>query len=302
MRLYEDIQKECGRIEACIKKYGHTSDHNLDWFLECVISKDGKAVFVEFDDGAGLLTHKYEKKWSIWSDPLSSKSQAVDKILEFSEFALTKPIKDVWCIDVSDDIKLSLEKNDNLKIGETYYSLQWPVLDVEKYDPGLSGGHFKEMRNAKNKFYREHGVEILETSKVEKQYLHEIVDKWKANILTREDLVDIYELKYHNTIDNNFRGFLTARVLMVDGRSVGFNAGYEVPNHSGRFAGIIGIHDYSLKDLGTVLWLEDLEWIKRAGYKELDMQGSEDDGGLKLKLQFGAKIERKTDTFSIIKK
>lgn len=88
--------------------------------------------------------------------------------------------------------------------------------------------------------------------------------------------------------------------MVVDGRPVGFNAGYEVPNHPGSFTSIIGIHDYSLKDLGTVLWLEDLEWIKNAGYREFDMQGSEYEWEIKQKTQFGnAVIERKTDTFSI---
>ena len=99
-------------------------------------------------------------------------------------------------------------------------------------------------------------------------------------------------------IKNNFRGFVTSRVMVADGRPVGFNAGYEVPNRPGRFAGIIGLHDYSIKDLGTILWLEDLDWIKNAGYKELDMQGSEPED-LRTKIQFGAIIERKTDTFSI---
>ena len=87
--------------------------------------------------------------------------------------------------------------------------------------------------------------------------------------------------------------------MVADGKPVGFNAGYEVVNRPGRFAGVIGIHDYSIKDLGTILWLEDLGWIKNSGYKELDMQGNEYEWELKQKTQFGAVIERKTDTFSI---
>ena len=51
-----------------------------------------------------------------------------------------------------------------------------------------------------------------------------------------------------------------------------------------------------------MLWLEDLDWIKNTGYKELDMQGDEGGGGLEFKMQFGPKIERKTDTFSIQRK
>ena len=87
--------------------------------------------------------------------------------------------------------------------------------------------------------------------------------------------------------------------MVVDGRPIGFNAGYEVPNMPDRFAGIIGIHDYSFKDLGTILWLEDLDWIKKnTKYKIYDMQGDEG-GGLDSKIRIGGRIERKTDTFSI---
>ena len=77
----------------------------------------------------------------------------------------------------------------------------------------------------------------------------------------------------------------------------------EVVNRPGRLAGIIGIHDYSHKDLGTILWLEDLNWVKDHGYKEMDMQGwEENDNALKFEMRLGGKIDRKTDTFSIIKK
>lgn len=172
---------------------------------------------------------------------------------------------------------------------------------MSKYDSSLPGGNFKEIRNAKNKFYREHQVKILEAKDVSKKDLYKIVDDW-AKEVGRKQKEDVYDLRYRKIIENNFRGFLTARVLVVDDRPVGFNAGYDVPNHPGRFAGIIGIHDYSIKDLGTILWLEDLEWIKNTGYKELDMQGSEYEWELKQKTQFGGVIERKTDTFSIQRK
>ena len=41
--------------------------------------------------------------------------------------------------------------------------------------------------------------------------------------------------------------------------------------------------------------------MKNAGYSEVDLQGSEEDEGLDMKLRFGAKVERKTDTFSLKK-
>ena len=91
-------------------------------------------------------------------------------------------------------------------------------------------------------------------------------------------------------------------MIVVDGRPIGFNAGYGIPNHEKRFAGAIGLHDYSVRDIGIILYLEDLDWVKNAGYKEMDLQWVEYEWEIKVKTQFGAIIERKTDTFSITKK
>lgn len=301
IRIFDDTDKERGRIQACIDKYGWTSDHNLDWFSVSLNDWTGKPVFVEFEDGSGLLAHKYPTEWSIWSDPLCERGESADKIIEFSEGVLNERIKRIWCMDVSDDIRPQIIAKEILKIGEVDYSLFWPVLKMTEYDSSLSGSHFKEMRNAKNKFYKEHRVTTVSPTAIEKELLRKIINDWKDIILKKQKEEDICYLKYQKVVEEGFKGFLTARVFVVDGRPVGFNAGYEVPNNRGRFAGIIGIHDYSLNDQGTMLWLEDLDWVKSAGYKEMDMQGSEDDGGLKLKLRFGAKIDRKTNTFWLTK-
>lgn len=299
IKIYDDVEAERDRIQSCIGKYGWTSDHNLDWFIDAGTGDRFYPAFVEFEDGAGLLVSKGEREWRIWSDPLTEKNSVPGRILEFSEFVLSEGATKVWCDDVSDAIRPALLNMDSvINIGDIYYSLSWPVLNMVLYNPDLPGGHFKEMRNAKNKFYREHKVEILDPMKIKKDILYEIVYDWKEKISLKQTAEDVIYQKYINAISNNFKAFITARVMTVDGKPIGFNAGYEVINFPGRFAGIIGIHNYSLKDLGLILWLEDLEWIKNTGYKELDMQGSEDnDGGLKLKQSFGAQIERRTDTF-----
>ena len=300
MEFYENIEAERDRIKASIKKFGHTSDHNLDWWACSAISLDSVPTFVQWPDGSGLLAHHSKNEWRIWSDPVSAEENMVGRIEEFGlEIFKDKNIEVLWCGDVSDKIYSELKNRRLLKVDDVYYSLEWPVLDMLKYDASLSGGHFKGMRNAKNKFYREHKVEVLQANRVEKNLLHTVVDEWK-NVALKKQKEDVYDLKYHKAIDNDFKGFLTARVLVVDDRPVGFNAGYEVVNSPNKFAGIIGINDYSINDLGLILWLEDLGWIKNAGYKKLDMQGDEG-GGLQFKMQFNPVIERKTDTFSIRK-
>ena len=300
MKIYENIENERERIQGCIQKFGWTSDHNLDWFSVALNRPDGKPAFVELDDGTGILFHKYSREWQIWSDPLCDKNLGADKITEFAKFGLNQNMDSVWCNYISDGIYPLLKSKNELVLDKIDYSLDWPVLDMEQFDLALPGGHFKDIRNARNKFNREHKVEVVDFEKSHSDSLHDVVNNWKNTL--KEEEKYIYDFWYHNAINHNFRGFKTARILIVDGKPVGFNAGYEVVNNPQRFAGIMGIHDYSLTDLGLMLWLEDLEWIKKAGYKALDMQGSEDDGGLKFKMQFNPVIERKTDTFSVEKK
>jgi len=301
MKFYENIETERGQIESSIKKFGHTSDHNLDWWACSIISPDGVPVFVEWPDGSGLLTHRYPDKWRIWSDPLSHEADMAKRIEEFAlETFKDKKIKELWCDDVSDKIYPKLKNTAGVKSNDIFYSLMWPVLDMDKYDPNLPGGHFKEIRNSRSKFYREHKAEVLNADDFTSDSLIKIVNDWLKEV-TKKQKEDVYDLRYRLVIKNGFKGFSTARVMVVDDRPVGFNAGYEVPNHIGRFTSVIGLHDYSVKDLGTVLYLEDLNWVKNAGYKEFDLQGTEYDWELKVKTQYGAVIERKTDTFSIQK-
>lgn len=312
MKFYDDIKSERGRIESCIKKFGHTSDHNLDWWACAIITPDAIPVFVQWPDGSGLLTYKCLNEWHVWSDPLSFETEMASRIEELCSVAfqdnkinphthdMSVGVKEIWCDDVADSIYPALKSRQSLKLNDIYYYLLWPVLDMTKYDSTLPGGRFKEIRNARNKFYREHRVEVMDAGDASKEDLYRIVDDWYGEVIKKQNKEDIADLKYRVAIKNNFPGFVTSRVMIVDGRPVGFNAGYEAPNHPGKFAGVIGLHDYSIKDLGTILWLEDLDWIKNAGYKELDMQGSEPED-LRTKTQFGAVIERKTDTFSISK-
>lgn len=285
--------------QKCIKRFGHTSDHNLDWFIDSTITSDGKPVFVQWPDGTGLLAHRYQNEWRIWSDPLCPESEMAERISEFTAKVFEdKDIQKVWCDDVNESIYPALQQK-GLNPEPVYYSLFWPVLDLTKFDPTLPGRHFKEMRNAENKFYKEHKLEVADAKEFPKDKLHRMVEKWKESLPQKKE--DIYDSRYHNAIENNFHAFVTARVLIVDDVPVGINAGYDVPNKHGRFAGVIGIHDYSVKDIGVIMYLEDLEWMKNAGYTEVDLQGSEKNEGLEFKLRFGARVERKTDTFSLKK-
>ena len=280
MQILSDIELERNRIELAIKKFGYTPDHNFDWLKNC--SDEGEPGVFIWENNNAIWFYKDDKKtWTIISDPIAP-IEAQGKILEeVSEYILDQD-ENIYFLDVRDRVFNFIKEKYPEKF-KLDYEIIWPVVDMTNWDPELPGGHFKELRNAIHKFHREHESRVLPTSELDKKDLHDIVNRWFFN----RDKVGIVVLpgRYHDMIDNNFGGTKSSRVMLVDGKPVGFNAGWETPNNSSEWSASIGIHDYSVHDLGVALMYEDLVWIKNAGYKTCDLEGS-DASALHFKTQF----------------
>lgn len=299
MNLDNDIDAARATIEKAIRRYGFAPEHNVDWFKYACESYQ-KAIFISWPDGTGLMTHKEKKEWYTFSEPLAPSDLKGKRIAEFAKFALGEPLIKKVVTEARTDTRREILKSlpPSLKARSINYTLNWPVMNMEKFDSALPGGHFKSLRNAKNKFYKEHRVEIKGAKLVDKEILGEIVDTWAK---MRKGSDRVYKYSYINAVNGEFAGLKSARVMFADGRPVGFNAGWDIPNSNQYYAGI-GTHDYSVKDLGLMLYLEDLEWIKNAGYKSADMGGVEKGGPLNFKNQFLPESWYKTFLFSIVKR
>jgi hypothetical protein len=178
------------------------------------------------------------------------------------------------------------------------FTLTWPIMNMKTFDLALPGGHYKYLRKEKNRFYREHIVTVRDAKTIEdKVILRRIIDEWRKK-RTAPDRAWYGE--YYNIIEGNFAGTATARVFFVDDKAVGINAGWMIPN-SDRFYGAIGLHNYSVPNLGSMLYLEDLEYLKTHGYGEVDMGGSWH-GLLEFKKEFLPESYYKTHVFSVVRK
>ncbi len=297
MKIIEDPEIERDLIESSIKKYGSTPDHNFDWFLYC--AEDAKPKIFYLENGSCILAYRNADKneWSLFSDPIAA-PDAHKKIIEETVDFIFKQnnISKISFLDARERV-FEFIKSSGFGNFELEYELVWPVLNMQKFDSDLPGGHFKTIRNAKNKFYREHKVEIAEANSVDKNLLYDLVDRWNKN-RTEADIEELFPNRYRNMIDGKFRGTKSARVMIIDGVVAGLNAGWNTPNTPDDYSAAIGIHDFSVKDLGLALLLEDLEWIKKAGYKTCDLEGSEPEA-LKFKMQFLPERTYKTYTFFI---
>lgn len=298
MRFIKNPDKERELLENCISKYGYVPDHNFDWLMYC--ADEGEPRAAVWDEEYLVWCYQNKNEWIVVSDPIVPKGKQGEILGELAANIFSAGASKIRFLDLREGPRHIVRSLHPDGYGFDY-EIVWPVVDMNLFDPKLAGGHLKSIRNALNKFNREHSVKITPTDGVDKKDLHGIVERWLDN-RTRAGIEELVPKRYHNMIDGNFRGTKSARVMVVNGQPVGFNAGWETPNADKEWAAAIGIHDFSVKDLGISLLVEDLEWIKSAGYKTCDLEGS-DPEPLKFKIQFfpNGYSSYKTYTFQIDK-
>ena len=178
------------------------------------------------------------------------------------------------------------------------YSIDYcPVINLEKFDADLSGGDFKGMRYAKNRFYKNHEIEIKDATEVSRDLLLNLLSVWSKH-RTAQDTV--WAPDYVKFIENKFSGCDIKRALFIDGTLRGLSAGWRIPNSEGYYI-YLDIHDYSDEYLGEFVSLDHILEAKKMGFKSLDFGGS-DKPLLNFKIKFHPEYIYKTYNFSITDK
>ncbi len=287
-------------LEA-IRKYGYAPEHNVDWFL-CYGNANQTSVFVSWPDDTGIMAKKEPQVWHLFSEPLAPACERGKCVADLAEHMLQDERIEKIVIEARTETREEILNAlpPHLKSRSIEYTLTWPIMDMDMFDPKLPGRHFKSMRKEYHTFYRDHAIEVVDAATLDKNVLHGMVNRWEA-ALREKKTPDIRPDQYHRLVDANFRGTKTARAMVVDGAPVGFNAGWEVPN-SKTFYTAVGIHDYSLPELGIILYLEDLLWLKQHGYKMVDTGGVDAGGPLEFKNKFLPVSWYETHVFSIVRK
>ena len=303
LSFFEDTVKAEPEISAMIKEFGWAPEHNYHWYqyYQHYYNPPQKNIYAH--NGRGGLFAAYDEEedaYYVNFDPMAPPEDRIPLLLEYITHIFTgTSAKKIWFQLMMDDRrKLSRALPPAYACKPIYFTIVWPVYDLALFDPALPGGHYKAMRKEMHKFYREHAVEVADAKTFpDRAALHALVENWKKGRFHHDKaMIGVY----HAMIDANFLGTDEARIFVVDGKAVGFNAGWMIPN-SDRFYGAIGIHDYSIDDLGTMLYLEDMVWLKKRGYREVDMGGSET-SALPFKKKFCPQSFYKSAIFSVVKK
>ncbi len=280
-----------------VKSFGHAPEHNVHHYLCETIGCGGHPEAFVLPTGESLWAAKYDDEYFTFSEPVTSDARKAPLLLAGIEHMFSLPgIKKV-VLELHDSSREALLGilPKTLRAIKPRYILHWPLFDIHSYDSQLGGKKFKKLRNTLNRFRATHQLAVVPTSSVAREDLINVVRAWNGN-RNRNDYA--YTAAYERHIQEGFPAALSARAMLVDGRVVGFNAGWEVPNRPGLYYASIGLHDYSIEGLGVAMYVEDFDWIKAHGYTVADLAGTEGNC-TNFKKQFGPKSFYRSTIFAI---
>lgn len=295
--------------QQTIAAYGYAPEHNFSWYLFCggeyessrrIAEKKERNVFVRFEEGFGLLT-KEDKGgiYSVFSEPLAPPGHRASVLQEYAQYALQSLLAKKVVLDIEsqtrENLLAILPSHLRALRPSLAYTLVSPVVNIDKFDYGLSGKRNKLLRYTKNRFFREHAVEIKDAREIEKNHLYDVVERWKKS---RHAHGRVAAERYYGLIDSGFREMEHAVVFIVDGQPRGFYAGWPIPNTSSYYLGVV-LHDYSFAEVGVLLYLDVLERLRTSAYTHVDLGGG-DKPITDFKNQFQPESWYTTYAFSIV--
>ena len=303
MKIIDDIVKYKDKIKRGIKKYGHSAEHNYNHYVYSETKSD-KNVFFDFGSGRGVLTKFCQRgnSWSLFPNGvLAPKDGELDLLLKTADCILKKKKGKKFAVEVSEGLRKEilerLRARNGLRACSCNYVLYWPLYNMELWDSKLRGSRWKKLRNIKNSFSRRNRIRVVDSKTVPKDKLKVIVAKW----LSKRQNNDRVDKNYcYGLIDNNFKGTDMAKTIYVNGKPCTITAGWRIPNTKNYYSSI-GVFDYSYHGLGEIANIDDLNRLKKKGYKYVDFGGSER-ALLSFKRKFKPEKIYKTYIFSIVRR
>lgn len=200
--------------------------------------------------------------------------------------------------DITENLRKELQaasKNKPWRVLPSSYSLSWPVVDLKNWTDEMPGKKWKRFRKIRNKFFRENKVIIKKADEVTVADLKKLVMDWKKG---RKDSDRVHLLQYMRFLETAFTGFDLIRIMEVNGKVSAINGGWRIPKSQDYYS-IFGLHDYNLRDIGEISYLDELTSAKKMGFEKINLGGSSG-GLLEFKKKFHPDSFYITDTFSVM--
>ena len=286
-------------IRTCIESFGFAPEHTYESFVDSAEEGWSSAFFMN-DAGNGLMAYHIEKddEWMVLVDAVAPSLSRAQMFSSFLSYALIESKAEAVYVQCLSETRKELVTlaDPALRLRRTSEKFMWPVLDLKTYDPSLADPRMKPLRNVRNRFSREHTLDVVLHASLPKEPLHTIVDLWKKN---RPAKHRAYAAEYHTLIDEDFRGTEGALVFVVDGKPEAISASWPIPNSRGLYHSI-ALHTYAYWGLGEILMLKSLERMEQSQYDFVNLGGS-DANLLAFKQKFGNTETYTTEYFSVVR-
>lgn len=273
MKIYNDIVRAKQKVINAINKYGICPDHNYYNYLY-MQNANKKCTFFDFGHRKGIIAlfNRKNDTWRVINGVFAPNKEKFDIFLTFLNWATSEKKSRRVFVESLEDFKSEIfKKLKNSHKCNLNYSLYWPIYNLDDFDEQLSGKRWKKLRNIRNRFQNHFKIEAKNPKRVNKNILKNILFSWTKKRYPRDRVDNTY---YLNIIKNNFKGFDVIRAISLNEEICSFSGGWLIPN-SDNFYYAIGIFNYKYKNVGDFINLDDLFYIKKLGYKYVDLGGSE---------------------------
>lgn len=298
MKIIGDVGKAEAEIKTSIARYGYLPQHHFELFLNYGREKEN-CVFLDAGEKKGIFGYRADKDWRILTDPVCPTKESLNILTEaidlvFKKYQPRKIILEDITENLSGKIRTA-SRNKPWRILPPSYSLSWTLIDLKNWTDELPGKKWKRFRKIRNKFFRENQTAVKNINEVDGKELKDLLASWKEQ---RKDHDRVHLLPYTRFIDNALKGLDLVRIMEINGRISSISGGWRIPN-SENYYSFFGIHDYCLRDIGEVAYLDEFSEAKKMGIEKIDLGGSEKEL-VQFKNKFHPESFYKTDTFSVM--
>jgi len=299
LKVISDIFKSKREIESCILRYGHLSQHNYYFYLNYSREKE-KCIFFDFGIKKGIFAYQKQDTWRILTDPIAPQDDKNKLIVDIVSWLFkNNKAKKIIMEDICEGLRKELvgtSKNKSWRVIRPSYSLVWPIFDLENWTGG--GKDWKRLRNLYHKFFKDNRIEIKRPGEINSKDLEKMILGWKKQ---RRDTDHVHLLPYLRFVESGFEGCDIVRIFECDSKPISIVAGWPIPNSDRAYYSCMGIYNYDYRNIGEASYWDELLALKKAGYKKVDLGGSEG-GLLAFKMKFHPVSSYKTYNFSILKR
>lgn len=263
------------RIIASIRHHGGSAEHNYHYFMNS--EEEGtKNTLIDFGEGGVILSNIEieDNVWSIFPSGIIAREEDKNSLFrKFCEYCIGQRHAKGVCAELSFELYCEIkEEVGDYHVSDVQLEYTWPVVNLENFDENLGGSKYYELRKIRNNFLKNNEFQIISVNEVPIEKLRKILGGWGLN---RKSKDEAYSTEYNSWINTNFEGADYAKCWAVNGEPCAIVAGWKIPNSNSFYLGVV-LHNYSVKNLGEMVYLQTLLELKKMGYASCDLGGSDE--------------------------